>query len=65
MKALEDAPPIRVVFEADIKGFFDNLEHAWLRKFLEHRISDRGIHRLIGKVLKSGVVDSDGRIHRS
>ena len=60
-----DRRPIRVVFEADIKGFFDNLEHAWLRKFLEHRIADRGIHRLIGKVLKSGVVDSDGRIHRS
>lgn len=60
-----DGRPIRVVFEADIKGFFDNLDHSWLRKFLAHRVADRGVHRLIGKVLKSGVVDEDGRVHRS
>lgn len=60
-----DRRPIRVVFEADIKGFFDNLDHGWLRKFLAHRVADGGIHRLIGKVLKSGVVTEDGRIIRS
>lgn len=60
-----DRRPVRVVFEADIKGFFDNLDHAWLRRFLAHRIADAGLLRLIGKVLKSGVVDEDGRIHRS
>lgn len=52
-----------VVFEADIKGFFDNLGHGWLRKFLGHRVADRGLMRLIGKVLKSGVVE-DGVIRR-
>ena len=60
-----DRRPIHVVFEADIKGFFDNLDHGWLRKFLAHRIADGGVMRLIGKVLKSGVVDEDGRTHRS
>lgn len=59
-----DRRPIRVVFEADIKGFFDNLEHRWLRKFLSHRVADAGVHRLIGKVLKSGVVTEDGRVLR-
>lgn len=59
-----DRRPIRVVFEADIKGFFDNLDHGWLRKFLAHRVADRGIHRLIGKVLKSGVVE-EGKVTRS
>jgi RNA-directed DNA polymerase len=59
-----DRRPVRVVFEADIRGFFDNLVHDWLRKFLGHRIADRGIHRLIGKVLNSGVVE-EGQVTRS
>jgi len=59
-----DKQPVSVVFEADIRGFFDNLEHEWLRKFLSHRIADRGVLRLIGKVLKSGVVE-EGRVTRS
>lgn len=54
---------VRVVFEADIKGFFDNLDHGWLRKFLGHRVADGGLMRLIGKVLKSGVVE-DGAVIR-
>lgn len=59
-----DRHPIRVVVEADIKGFFDNLDHAWLREFLGHRVADGGLMRVIGKVLKSGVVDEDGKVHR-
>ena len=54
-----DRRPVGVVFEADIRGFFDNLDHDWMRKFLGHRIADRGIHRLIGKVLNAGVVEDD------
>jgi len=53
-----------VVFEADIKGFFDNLDHEWLRKFVAHRVADGRILRLIGKVLNSGVVE-DGKVTRS
>lgn len=58
-----DRRPVRYVFEADIRGFFDNLDHGWLRKFLGHRIADRGIHRLINKILKSGVVE-EGKVTR-
>ena len=48
------------VLDADIRGFFDNIDHAWLLKFLEHRIADRRILRLIRKWLTAGVSE-DGR----
>ncbi len=43
------------VLDADIRGFFDNIDHEWLLKFLEHEIADRKILRLIRKWLKAGV----------
>ena len=43
------------VLDADIQGFFDNLDHAWLLKFLAHRIGDRRMLRLIRKWLRAGV----------
>jgi len=48
------------VLDADIRGFFDNLNHEWLLKFLEHRVGDRRILRLIQKWLKAGVSE-DGQ----
>jgi RNA-directed DNA polymerase len=48
------------VLDADIRGFFDNIDHQWLMKFLEHRIADRRILRLIRKWLKAGVSE-DGQ----
>lgn len=45
------------VLDADIKGFFDTIDHEWLLKFLEHRISDIRILRLIRKWLRAGVSD--------
>jgi len=45
------------VLDADVKGFFDNMSHEWLMKFLEHRIADRRVLRLIGKWLRAGVSD--------
>jgi RNA-directed DNA polymerase len=48
------------VLDADIQGFFDNMNHEWLLKFLRHRIADKRILRLITKWLKAGVFD-DGR----
>jgi group II intron reverse transcriptase/maturase len=45
------------VLDADVKGFFDNMNHHWLVKFLEHRIADKRILRLIGKWLRAGVSD--------
>jgi RNA-directed DNA polymerase len=43
------------VLDADIRGFFDTIDHEWLIKFLEHRIADPGILRLIRNWLRAGV----------
>ena len=43
------------ILDADIRGFFDNLSHEWLVKFIEHRIADRRVQRLIQKWLRAGV----------
>jgi group II intron reverse transcriptase/maturase len=43
------------VLDADIRGFFDAIDHGWLMKFLEHRIADRRILRLMRKWLRAGV----------
>src|ERR1700680_3615290 len=43
------------VLDADIRGFFDNMSHEWTMKFVEHRVADRRILRLIQKWLKAGV----------
>jgi RNA-directed DNA polymerase len=48
------------VLDADIRGFFDNIDHGWLLKFLEHRIADRRILRLIQQWLRAGVSE-DGQ----
>ena len=45
------------VLDADVEGFFDNIDHDWLMKFLEHRIADKRILRLIDKWLRAGVSD--------
>jgi group II intron reverse transcriptase/maturase len=47
------------VLDADIRGFFDTIDHGWLVKFLEHRIGDRRIVRLIQKWLSAGVMDGE------
>ena len=43
------------ILDADIRGFFDNISHEWLLKFLEHRITDRRLLRLLKKWLRAGV----------
>ena len=48
------------VLDADIRGFFDAIDHGWLVKFLEHRIADRRVVRLIRKWLNAGVLE-DGK----
>ena len=50
--------------EADIKGFFNNVDHSWLMKFLEHRISDPVLLRIIRRFLKAGVME-DGMFYAS
>ena len=48
------------VLDADIRGFFDNMSHGWTTKFIEHRVADCRILRLIRKWLKAGVSE-DGQ----
>jgi group II intron reverse transcriptase/maturase len=49
--------PLSWLVEADIRGFFDNIDHAWMLRMLEERIDDRAFVRLIGKWLKAGVLE--------
>lgn len=46
------------VLEVDVKGFFDNLDHAHLNRILDQRVADNGLRRLIGKWLKAGVSEA-------
>src|SRR5258705_544423 len=50
------------VLDLDIKGFFDGLSHEWLVKFVEHRVADRRVVRLIQKWLSAGVLEDGKRI---
>jgi len=43
------------VLDADIRGFFDTINHEWLIKFLEHRIADKRVIRLVKKWLRAGI----------
>jgi hypothetical protein len=52
------------VLDADIRDFFGQLDRVWLRRFLEHRIADRRVLRLIGKWLAAGVI-SPSRVQAS
>ena len=48
------------VLDLDIRAFFDRIDHAWMKRLVEHRIGDRRIVRLIQKWLKAGVME-EGR----
>ena len=48
---------VNYVLEADIKGFFDNVDHDWLMKFLEHDIQDKNFLRYIKRFLIAGIME--------
>ncbi len=50
------------IVEADIKGFFDNVDHDWLMTFLEHRIGDKRVYRMVKRFLKAGVLE-EGKMY--
>jgi len=52
------------VLDADIRGFFDSLSREWLLKFVEHRVADQRIGRLIRKWLNAGVLEDGVRTYR-
>lgn len=45
------------ILDADIKAFFDTIDHEWMMKFLEHRVADRRMLRLVRKWLKAGTTE--------
>ena len=48
---------VNYVVDADIKGFFDNVDHKWLVKFLENDIQDKNFLRYVVRFLKSGIIE--------
>lgn len=49
---------VNYVVDTDIQGFFEHVDHEWLMKFLQHRIADPNILRLIARFLKSGIIEA-------
>jgi len=54
---------INWILDADLRNFFDSIDHTWMLRFLEHRIADRRILRLIRKWLRAGISE-DGQWSR-
>lgn len=48
---------VSYVVDADIKGFFDNVDHGWMMRCLQERIQDPNLLRLISRILKAGVME--------
>lgn len=55
---------VHYVVDADIKGFFDNVDHEWMMKFLGHRIADKRVLRYVMRFLKAGIME-DGVVSAS
>lgn len=53
-----DRKGVNYIVDADIRGFFDHVDHEWLMKFLELRIADPNFLRLIRRFLKAGVMEA-------
>jgi len=49
------------VLDADIRSFFDTIDHGWMQKFLEHRIGDKRLVRIVMKWMRAGVME-DGKL---
>ena len=50
------------VVDADLRSYFDTIDHDWLLRMLEQRVDDRALLGLIGKWLKAGILEEDGRV---
>jgi RNA-directed DNA polymerase len=53
--------PVNWIVDVDVRAFFDTVSHEWLIRFIEHRIADTRMIRLIRKWLKAGVMDNGER----
>ena len=64
LKRMIETRQINYIVDLDIKGFFDNIDHEWLIKFLEYRINDKVYIRYIRRFLKSGILEQ-GKLLKS
>ncbi|MBO9136770.1 reverse transcriptase domain-containing protein, partial [Rhizobium sp. B209b/85] len=55
-----DKRKINWILDADIRSFYDEIDHEWMLRFLSHRVGDRRLIRLIYKWVKAGTIE-DGR----
>jgi RNA-directed DNA polymerase len=53
------------ILDADVRDFFGSVNHDWSIRFLEHRIGDKRIIRLIRKWLKAGILEDGGTVQGS
>lgn len=53
---------INWILDADIRSFFDEIDHEWMLRFLEHRVADPRVLRLIRNWLKAGVIEDGQRV---
>lgn len=53
---------VNYILDADIKGFFDNVDHQWMVKFLEHDIQDKAFIRYVVRFLKAGIMEDGSMI---
>jgi RNA-directed DNA polymerase len=53
------ARKVNWVLDADIRSFFDTIDHGWMQKFLEHRLGDTRMVRLLMKWMRAGVLEGD------
>jgi RNA-directed DNA polymerase len=58
LNAIIENRPINYIVDADIKGFFDNVDHKWMMECLKLRIADPNMLRLIARFLKAGIVEA-------
>lgn len=56
--------PINHIIDADIRSFFDNVDHDWIRKMLEEKIADKNLLKIIKRLLKTGVIEA-GKLYQT
>lgn len=57
MTPLKSEAPVNWVLDADIRSFFTEIDREWMVRFLEHRIADKRVLRLIDKWLAAGIIE--------
>ena len=64
LNSIIETKKVSYIVDADIKSFFDNVDHEWIMKMLEYRIGDMNLLRLIKRFLKAGIME-DGKWEES